>query len=228
VLYSFHLAEVPFKVGASALLRPPTAPGLGYAEMLAFMLLGSPMISPRRLQLGKLAMFAEWEDQGALERFLAEHPFGQRLSAGWHVRMQFLRRFGSIVALAHLPVKAGDWNDNEPVVAVTIARMKLFQVPRFLRWGRPVERLVRDHPGQVFAMAAQRPPNTISTFSIWRSIADMTDMVYGRQDVPDAAVHRLAMAEQARKDFHHESTFMRFRPLSEHGTWQSRSRLLPT
>jgi hypothetical protein len=34
------------------------------------------------------------------------------------------------------------------------------------------------------------------------------------------------MAEQRRKDFHHESTFMRFRPLSEHGVWQGRQ-LLP-
>ncbi|CAN5678099.1 hypothetical protein BH09PLA1_BH09PLA1_24160 [soil metagenome] len=227
MLYSFHLAEIPLKVGLNALLRPPTAPRLRHAEMLAFMLLGSPIISTRRLQLGKVAMFAEWEDEGALESFLAEHALGVRLATGWHVRMQFLRRYGSIAALSHLPVKAADWDVREPVVAVTIARMKLFQVPRFLRWGRPVERLVRDHPGQVFSMAAQRPPRTISTFSIWKSITDMTDMVHGRQEVPHTTVHRLAMAEQRRKDFHHESTFMRFRPLSEHGTWQGRPRLLP-
>lgn len=227
MLHSFHIAEVPFTVGAGALIRPPTAPGLRYAEMLAYMLLGSPIGSARRLQLSRLAMFAEWEDAGALERFLGEHSLGQRLSNGWHVRMTFLRRFGSIAALAHLPVTAGEWDEDEPAVAVTIARMKFTQVPRFLRWGRPVERLVRDHPGQVFAMAAQRPPNTISTFSIWRSIRDMTDMVQGRRDVPDAAVHRLAMGEQARKDFHHESTFMRFRPISEHGAWEGRTKLLP-
>jgi hypothetical protein len=33
------------------------------------------------------------------------------------------------------------------------------------------------------------------------------------------------MVEQRRKDFHHESAFMRFRPLSEHGTWQGRRML---
>jgi hypothetical protein len=78
----------------------------------------------------------------------------------------------------------------------------------------------------VFSTGAQRPPNTISTFSIWRTVREMNEMVHGRSDVPSAHVHQVAMAEQRRKDFHHESTFMRFRPLSEHGEWQGRQ-LLP-
>ncbi len=124
-----------------------------------------------------------------------------------------------VKGLDHLPVTGGEWSDDEPVVAVTIARMRFTEVPRFLKWGKPVEHFVKDHPGQVFSMAAQRPPNTISTFSIWRSIAAMTSMVQG-------GVHRDAMAEQRRRDFHYESTFMRFRPLSEHGAWEGRQ-LLP-
>ena len=54
-------------------------------------------------------------------------------------------------------------------------------------------------------------------------------MVHGHSDVPEAHTHAVAMAEQHRKDFHHESAFMRFRPLSEHGTWQGRrlSQLTP-
>ena len=36
-----------------------------------------------------------------------------------------------------------------------------------LRWGRPVERFVRDHPGTTLALAAFRPPHTVSTFSVW-------------------------------------------------------------
>src|SRR5262249_18059465 len=107
-------------------------------------------------------------------------------------------------------------------VAFTLARMKLFELPRFLRWGRPVERLIAGHPAAVFSTGAQRPPNTISTFSIWRTVREMTEMVHGRSDVPNAHVHQVAMAEQRRRDFHYESPFMRFRPLSEHGAWQGR------
>lgn len=40
---------------------------------------------------------------------------------------------------------------NAPVVAVTLARMKLPEVPGFIRWGRPVEKLVRNHPGITLA-----------------------------------------------------------------------------
>jgi hypothetical protein len=48
---------------------------------------------------------------------------------------------------------------------------------------------------------------------------DLT-LVHDRSDVPFAHVHQVAMAEQWRSDFHCEFTFMRFRPLSEHGQWQ--------
>lgn len=109
---------------------------------------------------------------------------------------------------------------------VDVPALESAQLPRFLRWGRPVERLVAIHPAAVCSTGAQRPPHTISTFSIWRTVREMTEMVHGRSDAPDAHVHQVAMAEQRRRDFHHESTFMRFRPLSEHGTWQGR-RLVP-
>jgi hypothetical protein len=38
------------------------------------------------LQLGKFAMFAQWDDDQALEHFLAEDQLGRRLASGWHVR----------------------------------------------------------------------------------------------------------------------------------------------
>ena len=171
-------------------------------------------------------MFAQWDDQSALDRFLDTHSLGRRLASGWHVRLQYLRRYGTIAALRDLPERAGSWDPEEPIVAVTIARMKMREVPRFLRWGRPVERLIASHPAAVFSTGTQRPPNTISTFSIWRTVREMTDMVHGRGETPNADVHHAAMAEQRRRDFHYESTFMRFRPLSEHGSRQGRT-LLP-
>jgi len=226
MIHSFHLALLPPSATVRALRRAPQAVGLRHAECLALMRLGSPAISVERMQLRRLAMFAEWEAESALERFLAEDTLGRWLADGWHVRLQYLRRYGEIAALAGLPVRAGEWDLDEPIVAVTLARLKLPELPRFLKWGRPVERLVAHHPGTTFATAAVRPPRTFSTFTIWRSVRDMTDMVHGRSAVPQAHRHAVAMAEQHRRDFHHESAFMRFRPLSEHGTWDGR-RLLP-
>jgi hypothetical protein len=229
VTHSFHLVDVPVRVSAGTLVRPPdrtTVEGLRHAECLVLMRFGAPIVSLARLQLRRFAMFAEWDDESALDRFLDTHALGRRLTGGWHVRLQYLRRYGSIAALEDLPERAGAWDLDEPIVAVTIARMKLRELPRFLRWGRPVEHLIASHPAAVFSTGAQRPPNTISTFSIWRTVREMTEMVHGRSDVPNAGVHQAAMAEQRRSDFHHESTFMRFRPLSEHGTWHGRQ-LLP-
>jgi hypothetical protein len=226
MIHSFHLALLPPSLTLRALRRGPRAAGLRHAECLALMRLGSPAVSLERMQLRRLALFAEWEDESALERFLVDDELGRRLDGGWHVRLQYLRRYGGVAALAGLPVRAGSWDPEEPIVAVTLARLKLPELPRFLKWGRPVERLVANHPGTTFATAAIRPPRTFSTFTIWRRVRAMTDMVHGRSVVPQADTHAVAMVEQHRRDFHHESAFMRFRPLSEHGTWEGR-RLLP-
>jgi hypothetical protein len=228
MLHSFHLAELAPLTTARALARPPKSgsmPGLCHIECLAMMRLGSPSLSPERMQLRRLAVFAAWADEAALDRFLTDDRLGRELARGWHVRLEFLRRYGEIAALAPLPKQAGRWDPDEPIVAVTLARLKLPELPRFLRWGKPVERLVAGHPAAVFSTAAFRPPGTFSTFSIWRTVREMTEMVHGRSDVPEAETHAVAMAEQRRKDFHHESAFMRFRPLSEHGTWQGRRML---
>lgn len=70
-VHTFHLAEVPRRVGARALVRPPTAgstPGLDHAECLALMRLGAPTLSPDRLQLRRLAVFAQWRDEEAVDQ----------------------------------------------------------------------------------------------------------------------------------------------------------------
>ena len=229
-LHTFHLAEIPAQRSVRALVRPPTGstvPGLDHAECLAQMRLGAPALSPDRLQLRHFAMFAQWQDEDALNRFLRDDPLGVRLAAGWHVRMKFLRRWSSLAALAELPRVDGIWEPEEPVVAVTVARLRLPEVPRFLNWGKPVERLVRDDPGTTLALAGFCPPRTIATFSVWRSVRAMEDMVHGRSNVHDPQRHAAAMVERNRQDFHHEFATFRFRPLSEHGEWEGRSDIVP-
>jgi len=116
---------------------------------------------------------------------------------------------------------------TEPIVAVTLARLKLTQVPRFIHWGKPVEELVRDHPGTILALAAMRPPRTVSTFSVWRTQSEMINMVRGQDSFPGATRHAAAMAERNREDFHHEFTTLRFRALAEQGAWEGRTDIVP-
>jgi len=229
-VHTFHLAEVPFTVGTRALLRPlspATVDGLDHAECLALMRLGAPTVSPDRIQVRRVAVFAQWRDEAAVDAFLTGDALGRHLAGGWHVRLEYLRRWSAIEAFPGLPPRAGEWEQDEPVVAVTLARMRIPEVPRFLRWGKPVERLVRDHPGTTLALAAMRPPRTISTFSVWRTVREMEEMVHGRSAVAEPERHSAAMAERRRRDFHHEFATYRFRPLSEHGTWQGRTGIVP-
>jgi hypothetical protein len=230
-VHTFHLAEPGLWTTQKALWRPPTSanvPGLRHAECMMPMRLGSPLVSPARWQLGRLAIFAVWEDEAAVDNFLSSTPLGRVLADGWHVRLRFLRRWGHVAAFDGLPVTAEKTDAAAPVVAVTVARMRMLQVPRFLHWGRPVERLVRDHPGTTLALAANRLPRTIATFTVWRSASEMIDMVHGRGEVEEPDRHAAAMAERQRKDFHVEFTTLRFTCLSEHGTWEGRRNIVPT
>lgn len=230
-IFTFHFAQTTVGTTVKALYRPPTKtqfPGLIQAECMTKMTLGASILSPSRMQLSQLTMFAAWESQTAIDEFLANTPLGQALATGWHVRLHFLRRWGHISEFAGLPEQVGEQDPAAPVVAVTLARMKLPQVPRFIWWGRPVEQLVRDHPGQTLAIAAIRLPRTVSTFSVWRSQQEMVDMVRGHSHhVPQPKRHVLAMAERQRQDFHFEFTTLRFRPLAEYGQWDGRGNIVP-
>ena len=229
-VFSFHLAETSVFETLRLLWAPPTArsvAGLQHAECMTRMTLGAPIVSPARMQLRHAAMFAAWESEDAIDAFLSDTRPGQAFQRGWHVRLAFARRWGSVRELDPITQGTEELEPSLPVVALTLARMRLTQVPRFIRWGRPVEELVRDHPGRTLAMAAMRLPRTVSTFSVWRSQRDMLDMVRGHSQVPRPERHAVAMVERNRKDFHFEFTTLRFRPLSEHGEWEGRSRIVP-
>ncbi len=230
-VFTFHLAKTKIGTTLRSLCRPPTGqqvPGLNHAECMTRMTLGAPILSPARMQLRHLTMFAAWDSHTAIDEFLANTSLGRALAAGWHVRMMLQRRWGHVSEFDRFAESVGEQDPEAPVVAVTLARLKLLQVPRFIRWGKPVEQLVRDHPATTLALAANRPPRTVSTFSVWTSQREMVDMVHGHSLVPRPERHAAAMVERQRKDFHFEFTTLRFKPLSEHGSWEGRTNIVPS
>ena len=229
-IFSFHLANCGIVNALSAIANPPdstTMSELLHAECMIPMTLGRPVAFPSRYHPNQIALFACWASGSAIDDFLADSKLGAELAKGWHVRMELTRRWGSISELDGIPTITSDYDEQCPVVAVTLARLKLLQAPRFIRWGKPVEAQVRDNPATTISLAAMRPMRTLSTFSIWNSQKAMTDMVHGRSNAPFASRHANAMVERTRKDFHHEFTTLRFRPISEHGSWQNNNRYLP-
>jgi len=220
--FSYHIVSTSYITALRAILFPPTAsntPGLVHAECMTAMTLGSNIFSPSRMQLRKLILFAQWETEEAIDTFLTKNKLGKALTKGWHIRLLFLRQWGSINEFKITKETNQIADNNSPVVAVTLARMRLMEVPRFIRWGKPVETLVRDHPGTTLSMASIRLPRTVSTFSIWKSQQEMTEMVHGHSNVQQPKRHQDAMKERDRKDFHFEFTTLRFKPISEFGEW---------
>lgn len=228
-VFSYHITTTSYFSALKALWLPPTpstTTGLIHAECMTAMTLGSGIFSPSRMLLRQLVVFAQWENEEAIDLFLAKNKLGKALKKGWHTRLKFMRQWGSLSQF-EIPKESTELDDNAPVVAVTLARMKLPEVPRFIRWGRPVEKLVRDHPGTTLSLASIRLPRTVSTFSVWKSQKEMTDMVRGHSKVPQPKRHANAMQERDRKDFHFEFTTLRFQPIAEAGEWKGRSNYIP-
>jgi len=230
-IFSYHLVELPFFVAAKRIFSNPiskNSKGLIHSEYMTAMTLGSPIFSPSRVLIGQAAVFIQWKNETALENYLEQDSFGKLLAKGWHVRLSFIREWGKFSGFNMPDDKDQLESPNSPVVAVTIARMKPFAVPRFIHWGRPVEKLVRDHPGTTLSLASVRFPNTVSTFSVWKTEKEMTDMVRGHSEVEKPKRHSDAMKERERKDFHFEFTTLRFKPLAEFGKWKGESNFIPS
>ncbi len=228
-IFTYHLVKTGYFSALKILLFPPKPrdiSGLINVEIMTAMTLGSPVFSPSRMLIRQIAFFAQWENEADVDYFLTENNLGKILSKGWHTRLTFMRKWGKFNKF-EIPDETLEFeNPDSPVVAVTIARMKFLQIPRFIRWGRPVEKLVRDHPATTLSLASIKFPNTVSTFSIWKTQKEMTDMVHGHSKVPKPERHADAMKERERKDFHFEFTTLRFKPISESGEWNGRRNII--
>jgi hypothetical protein len=157
-------------------------------------------------------MIAFWDDDDAIDRFLASEP-GQRFSGGLCARLRPLRAHGSWPGLpADVPASRAVPHDG-PVVVLTLGRLRISQTVRFVRASRPAERTAAAHDGLIWGSAAVRPP-FVATMSIWQSAEATAGYAYGRQE----PAHSEAIAAQQRKDFHRQSAFIRFAPTRLEGT----------
>lgn len=229
IVFSYHLVKLPFLSALRVMLFPLKSKqinGLIHAETMSAMILGSSYFSASRFFNREIIVFAQWENENSLNEFI-QTKIGKQIAKGWHIRLAFLRQWGAISGFKIPNLQTETVNEDNPVVAVTIARMKYTQIPRFLRWGRPVEQQVRDHNGTTLSLASIRYPNVISTFSIWKTQKEMTDMVHGHSKMSQPKRHVNAMKEHDRKDFHFEFTTLRFKPLAEYGEWNNRQNYIP-
>jgi hypothetical protein len=220
-IFSYHLLSNGVRGARGLYYHYPSlkaVPGLIYSERMMRMQLGEKIFSLSRYKINHLIFCAQWEEESCLDAFLSKNSFGRLLNEGWHARLDPVRRWGNDngFRLSEIPGQAKPLEDK--VVAITIAKMKPMEMVRFIKWGLPVEKQVKSHPGVKVAMAGFRPMQVISTFTIWENENSMRDMVMGKSDVVDSQRHIQAMKERNRRDFYKEFTTLRFRLISEEGT----------
>jgi len=170
---------------------------------------------------GRAALIAAWDEEAALDAFMHEHPIGGRWSDGWHVLLQPLGSFGSWSRLPELQDARGEALPDEPIAVLTLGRLRLSQLPRFLKATHGAERQAVKDPAMVASTGLARPPAIVATFSLWRTFAEMRDYAFGRS----GAAHAAASRAHKERPFHHESLFVHMRPLRSGGLWDGRDPL---
>lgn len=217
MVVSVHIADVGVRTAVGLFRRGRRAfeaPGLRYAEAAARIPLGGtgpPLANP-----GKVGLIASWDDDAAIERFVAEHPLAPRLAGGWHARLEPTRVYGRWPEMPELPVEELPMEADEPAVVLTLGRPRIPRLRSFIRTSRPAERLAVGNPSMLAGTALARPPIAfVATVTVWRTVHEMRDYALGRPDPSHLNAIRADRAEA----FHHHEAFARFRPYRTEGAW---------
>ncbi|HEX9334938.1 MAG TPA: hypothetical protein VF892_03590, partial [Pseudonocardiaceae bacterium] len=165
MIISVHVADVGVRGVLAALRmspRPGSRPGLRCgAMMLTAPLSGSLLSRPDPHRVGLLTF---WDNDDALDAFLAEDPVAARLADGWHARLAPTRVVGDWPGLSDDPPFGPT---DGPAITVTLGRLRCGQTPRFLRASARAEAQALAAPGFVWGVALARPP-MVATCSVWR------------------------------------------------------------
>ncbi len=124
-----------------------------------------------RPQLGRETLVACWEDESALDGFLANHPFGEAIATGWTARMELVRSVGIWPGLTDdMDAEAGDKSRDMtgPSIAVTIGTAYLRTVKPFLQVNNGLEKQFLTAPGARWGTAFSNiPQRLVATLSVW-------------------------------------------------------------
>ncbi|MGH9136990.1 MAG: hypothetical protein ACRD0G_08070 [Acidimicrobiales bacterium] len=158
--------------------RVAEIPGLRQADVAAAIpLSGSPVPS---IGLRRVGLVAFWDDRNAADAFLATDSLAASFAGGWHATLEPLRAFGAWPGLPDTIPRSRHTDYDGPAVVVTLGRLRLPQVIRFLRTSRPAAAAALTSGGMRWGTALVRPP-LVATCSLWESTAALSDYAYGTE-----------------------------------------------
>jgi hypothetical protein len=158
-----------------------TAPGLVFAKAMPFIGSGaSAGFGGGVPALGRQVLLTSWRAEEDFDRFLGQPP-AQGLATeerdSWWSLFDVVSTRGSHYGSA--PLSGCDAVADGPFAALTLGRVRLRSLPRFLREGARLGSFTGQAPGLVSAVSAGWPPTGNCTVSIWESEQHMLRFAYG-------------------------------------------------
>jgi hypothetical protein len=223
---SFHLIREPAwktplvlsRLGSDR-LRLARVDGLAFWRLLGT---GSGDRTGGGADLARTAMFAVWEDEGDLDRFLARSRIAARwrgAEEAWTVRLRSMGGHGRWRGVDPLEdVEPGRRDGAVAIITRADVRRSAWKV--FSAASNVVDAELHTAPGLIDVVGiGEAPIGRLATFSLWESLGAARHFAYSMPDHVDI------VRRTRDEDWYSEELFARFEPYGAHGTWNGRDPL---